>query len=160
MATGRQVLSNLIKGTVPFEGVDNGDFYYQRVLVKTASGTLAVAPIGTPLVWNETTNGYEVFVAQTIPTTITGTNKLPDAAPVCITVGTRDGVGSNLADATATTTGVEMEVVFRGPINVSDKGIVWGSVNATNQALFWTQLEKQRINRVPDATVVTPYFVN
>lgn len=155
-STIRKRLSELIKGYDTFQDDAGVNFNFAIVDVK---GTLAVDPIGTPLVWNNTTSSFEVYIAQDF-SSIT-TSPLPDKTPICITVGDHRGRGFNDSDVQLISgTATKMCVIFRGTAAISEAGLDWNAgTNATNQGLFKTKLEQQRIAVVTDADTVNPTYV-
>jgi len=154
-STKRRQISELIKGYDNFQYEKGINFYFATVDVK---GTAAIDPIGTPLVWNNTTSAFEVFIAQDF--SAIATSPLPDKSPICLTVGDNRGVGFNEADTQLIAdTATKMTVIFRGEAGVSEAGLDWGTANGTNQGLFKNKLEQQKIAIVESATEVTPSFI-
>lgn len=134
--------------------------HQQGVVVSFATvdvkGSTTIEPIGTPLVWNNTTSAFEVYVAQDI-SAVAGTPALPDGSPICVTVGTKEGHGVNRADVTLTSTATPMTVMFRSGAVVNE-GIEWGTAVAGDQAEFVLQLEKQGVVVIDAATTATPSY--
>ena len=151
----RKRLSELVKDYGSFADTAGVDFYFGRVDVK---GTGSVDPIGTPLVWNSVDSAFEVYLAQDIAL-VTTPSSLPNAAPICISVGPRKGKGFNVEDVTLSATAVEMTVLFRGVAAVIESGIDWGAADTTAKTAFNLELEKQQIVVAPEAETVDPKYV-
>lgn len=156
-ATARKFLTDLLKATDTFSEETAVRFNFDTI---TVEGTGTIAPIGTPVIWDNASGKFEVYVAQVIATVITtGGSPLKDGSVIGLLVGDAFGVGFNKADldltgdATAT-------VLYRGDAAILNEGIEWGSVSAPNQALFLAQLEAQRITTISNATVVTPVYTS
>jgi hypothetical protein len=157
-ATGRKYLTDLLKGVSTFHDDTHIRFNYATV---TLGGTATdVDPIGTPVIWVDANSQFEIYVAQDIAATITtGGSPLPDGSVIALTVGDEFGVGFNKHDLDLNDD-PDATVLFRGDAGVVDEGIEWGTADATAQAAFWAQLEKQRITRVANAEVVTPAYTS
>ena len=158
VATSRKHVSELVKGVASF-GDDHGlNYNYATVNVR---GTLTIDPVGTVLIYNGTTDDFEVFVAQVIATEAAKAqtnNSLPDKAILCVTVGTAEGVGFNKADVLLQA-GVDtpFTVMFRGPSGISSDGIEANGSVILDQA--YLQFEKQGIAVSAPAEVVVSSFV-
>lgn len=151
--TSRKHESELVKAFNKM-GHEQGVVYsFASVPVK---GSTTIEPIGTPLVWNDIDSAFEVYVAQDI-SAVAGTPALPNGAPICVTVGTKEGKGVNRADVTLSSTATEMTVMFRSGAVVAD-GIEFGAAAAPAIAAFRLQLEKQGIAVIDAATAVNPSF--
>ncbi len=135
------------------EGAINYHFAAAQVV-----GSSAIEAMGIPVVWNSTNDNFEIFVAQDI-SAITESSNLPNGAPVAVVVGTKEGRGINRADVTLSTTAQPLTVMYRGEGAVKAAGINFGSANATNIALFKTQLEKQGIAVVDAAATAAPNYI-
>lgn len=153
--TSRKHLSETVAAVSNFGTEQGVNYTYAKVPVK---GSGDIEPIGTPVVWNNATSAYEVYVAQDIAA-VAGTPALPNGAPIGVTVGTYESVGTNYADVTLSSTATEMYVLFRGEAAVKDAGIEWGTATAGDQAEFKLQLEKQGIAVVSQNTLAAPAFV-
>lgn len=154
--SGREMFSNLVKGVSTIEREMFLNYHYVRVMVE---GTTTISPIGTPLVWDATAAAFVVYVAQDLAL-VTAASSLPNGSPVCITVGTREGYGFNRADVLLNnTTGVEMTVLYRGPAQIVNDAIKWGTATAGDQAEFIAALEDQDISVVDAAEIVDPSFI-
>jgi hypothetical protein len=150
----RKVVSELVKAIADFENIGAVDYNFSRV---GCIGSTTIEAIGVPMVWDSVNSAFEVYVAQSIPTT---DSLLPDGAPVCLVVGQREGYGVNTADVTLSATAQELTVLFRGKASIVNEGITWGAVTAPNQALFLTALEKQLIAVTTSATSANPAYVS
>ena len=155
--TSRRQVSEVLKVVTPFQHDYGINYSFARVM---AQGTLTIDPIGTILIYNGTSTDWEVFVAQDIATEQAksqAANELPDQAILCVTVGTAEGVGKNVADVTLDTNDQEFTVLFRGPAAISALGIDANGSVILDEAFL--QLEKQGIAIVDDATSADPSFV-
>lgn len=155
-STKRRQLSELLAGYDNFQDTSGVNFHFATVDVE---GTLAINPIGTPLVWDNTASSFAVYIAQDFSALTT--SPLPDKTPICITVGDNRGVGFNDADVQLqATTPVKMTVLFRGDASIMEAGLDWNAgTNSTNQGLFKAKLEQQKIAITETATDVTPSFI-
>ena len=156
VATTRNYLSDLLKAG----GCEDLTYNTARVLVKKASGTKAVNPIGLALIWDNSISAFrEMLVTDTIPSTA---SSLPNASPAALSVGDGTGAGNALSDVTLSSAGVYMDVLFRGS---DDIAVVYDGINfestATNteKGLFRVQLEKQGILVSAKSTAVTHTYV-
>lgn len=155
-ATGRPILSDLVKGVSSFEENTLTNFNTKAV---TVGGTATIGTIGIPVVWVTANARFEVFVAQVIDTVAGSDSPLPGGAKVALLIGDKFGAGFNKADVDLSAGDVTMTALYRGDATVSNNGIVWGAVSAPNQALFLAELETQRITTIDNADVVTPSYV-
>lgn len=157
VSTSRRQISELLKVVTPFQHDYGINYSFGRVM---AQGTLTINPIGTVLIYNGTSSDWEVFVAQDIATEqlkSQAANELPDNAILCVTVGTYEGVGKNVADVTLDGTDQEFTVLFRGPAAISSLEIDANGSVILDEA--YLQLEKQGIAIVASATAADPSFV-
>ena len=156
VATTRNYLSDLLKAG----GSEDLTYNTARVLVKKASGTKVVNPIGLSVIWDSSITAFrEMLLADTIPATA---SSLPNASPVALTVGDGTGVGNALTDVTLSSAGVYMNVLYRGSddIEVVYEGINFESTaTGTEKGLFRVQLEKQGIMVSAKSTAVTHTYV-
>ena len=150
VATTRKYLSDVIKT----RDADSFTFASARVLVKTLSGTKVIDPMGLALIWDNTISAFrELNSADTAPV---AASSLPSTVGFCVAVGDGTGVGNALADVTLSTTGVSLDVIFRGgdDLAVIFEGINFsGTATNTEKTLFRTNLEKQGVqvqNRTSD----------
>lgn len=156
-ATQRGFISNLVAGVSSYEEDTKTNFNLETILV---GGTAAIGAIGIPVIYNEATEVFNVYVAQSISGAITaGGSPLPDGSVVGVLVGDRFGFGFDKQDVTLTADGVPMTVLYRGDATILNSGMVWGTADATAQAAFLAQLEQQRITTIETATVVTPTYL-
>jgi len=156
VATTRNYLSDLLKAG----GSEDLTYNTARVLVKKASGTKAVNPIGLALIWDNSISAFrEMLVTDTIPSTA---SSLPNASPAALSVGDGTGVGNALSDVTLSSAGVYMNVLFRGSDDIAAvyEGINFESTaTGTEKGLFRVQLEKQGILVSSESTAVTHTYV-
>ena len=156
IAEGRKYLSEVLAGQGAFEHEQGIDYYFARVGVVAGSAT-PVEPIGQVLVWNGT--NFELYVDQDISAIATDST-LPDGAPVCVSVGAKEGLGFNKEDVTLDTAPVELTVVFRGPAGILSNGLEWdGGSGAPEQAAFSLQMEKQGVAVDTTADQVVPTYL-
>lgn len=156
----RKMLTDLLTAVDTVYNTQFVNFSTHRVMVQ---GTGSIEPIGTPLVWNATDEMFEVYVDQPLvndpdaePPVDVGVSSLPGGHIVCVSVGTRHGVGLNAADVELTEEGVELSVVYRGPSQIKNDGIEWGTADANAQAAFILALERQNVSVVDAAVEVDP----
>lgn len=157
----RKMLTDLLAAVDTVYNTQFVNFSTHRVMVQ---GTGSIEPIGTPLVWNATDEMFEVYVDQPLvsdpdatPAVDVGSSSLPGGYVACISVGRREGVGLNKADIELNTDdGAEVSVLFRGPSQIKNDGIEWGTADPTAQAAFIKALELQNISVVDAATEVDP----
>ena len=155
-SVGRKIFSDLVKGYGKF-GYDAAVNVYFATVEVTGAGV--VDNIGIPLIWDDSTNSYVVYVAQDIAAAkATGTSPLAGGRVLALTVGDSTGRGINNADTTLSGTAVPMSVLFRGDAAVAKAGIIWNTTGAPAQALFQKELELQDVVFVENATVVTPTY--
>lgn len=151
--TSRKQLSETVKA---FDKMG----HEQGVVVSFASvpvkGSTTIEPIGTPMVWDNASSAFVVYVAQDI-SAVAGTPALPDASPICVSVGTKEGRGVNRDDVTLTATATQMTALFRSGAVVME-GIEWGAASAPAKAAFRLQLEKQGVVVVDAAVAANPSF--
>ena len=84
---------------------------------------------------------------------------LPNAVHICVTVGTKEGVGFNKDDVTLSGTSVEMPVIYRGEANLSDDGFEWGSIATVDQNEFLAALKRNGIAISESSTDAAPVFL-
>jgi len=155
-ATERPVLSDLIKGVMDFEEMTKTNFNFESV---TVGGTATIGNIGIPVIWVNGNSQFEVFIAQDIAAAVTaGNSPLPDGSVVGILVGDNFGAGFNKSDVDLSAGDVSRTILYRGDVTISNAGMVWGTANAANQALFLDAMQDQRITTIASATVVTPTY--
>ena len=153
VATTRPQTSTVLKSHDSYENVN---FNFATVLVKTASGTVTANPLGLTLIWDAGLSAFRQYLVTDNSFALTST--LPDAAPICVSLGDAQGIGFNTTDVTINTTGVYLSVIFRGAgeAELIEDGFVFAAgVLAGDKAEFRTQLEKQGIkvsNKLPTAT--------
>lgn len=90
--------------------------------------------------------------------TIVG-SPLPNNASACVTVGAKEGIGFNKAGILLSATAIKFTVIFRGPAQLANDGMEFGSVDAADIAEFKVALEKQGLSVVGSATNVVPSFI-
>lgn len=121
-------------------------YFTARVLVKTLSGTKSINPLGVALIWDNTISAFrELNAADVTPTQI---STLPDGGGVAVAVGDGTGAGNTLNNVTLSTTGVTLDVVFRGTddIKIVNDGINFsGTATNTEKTLFRVLLERAGI---------------
>ena len=139
-ATGRKYLSDLMKATDTFAEETAVRFNFDTVLV---GGSGTIDNVGIPLIWNNVASRFEVYVAQVIATVIaTGGSPLKDGSVICVSVGSKFGVGFNKAD-TDLTADVNMTALYRGDAVAAIVGVVWSKVSlrpGTNSEWFSDRL--------------------
>lgn len=156
--TGRKYLSELFKGVAPFAQLNGVRFNFATVDV---TGSDSVDNIGIPLIWNNTSSHFEVYVAQDIDTVIsTGGSPLPDGSVLGLSVGNFAGLGNNEADTDLSDSDAQMTLLYRGDAAIVEDEIIWGSAAGPAQTAFLAQLENQRITTVDNATTVTPAYTS
>lgn len=156
VATTRNYLSDLLKAG----GSEDLTYNTARILVKKASGTKVVNPIGLALIWDNSITAFrEMLLTDTIPATA---SSLPNASPVALTVGDGTGAGNALTDVTLSSAGVYMNVLYRGSDDIS---VVYEGINfestatGTEKGLFRVQLEKQGVMVSAKSTAVTHTYI-
>lgn len=153
VATTRPFTSSVLKSHDSYENVN---FNFATVLVKTASGTVTANPLGLTLIWDAGLSAFRQYLTSDNSFALTST--LPDASPICVSLGDSQGIGFNTTDVTITTGGIYLSVIFRGgpDAEIIEDGLVYAAGNdAGDKAAFRTQLEKQGIkvsNKLPAAT--------
>lgn len=153
VATTRPFTSSVLKSHDSYENVN---FNFATVLVKTSSGTTTVNPLGLALIWDAGLSAFRQYLTTDNSFALTST--LPDAAPICVSLGDAQGIGFNTTDVTITTSGIYLSVIFRGAgdAELIEDGIIYAAgVLTQDKADFRTQLEKQGIkvsNKSPAAT--------
>jgi len=157
-STGRPILSDLVKGYANFGNENAVRFNFDTVAVEGAGTT---DNIGIPLIWDNASGKFEVYVAQVIATVIsTGGSPLKDGSVLGLSVGDKLGLGMNKEDTNLADAAAQMTILYRGDAAISETGLVWGSADAGAQTAFLAQLELQRITTVDNATVVSPTYTS
>jgi len=172
IATGRRQLSQVLKGFTKFEDDFATNFSFSTILVG-AAGT--AEPIGTPVIFDNATSEFVVYVAQSISAAITaGNSPLPNGSVIAILVGEKEGRGFNKEDIDLTATSLNATAIFRGPASVVNTtsatagtptltgpqgGIYWQGSNDAQRAAFVLQLEIQDIAVQLNTEVIAPSFV-
>ncbi len=157
VATTRPFFSSLVKSHDSYENVN---YNFATVLVKTASGTKVVNPVGLALIWDAGLAAFREYLTTDNSFALSST--LPNQAPIAVSVGDSSGLGQAAADVTLTTTGVLLRVLFRGgdTTEIIEEGIVYAAgVLTGDKADFRVQLEKQGIKVSNDSPAATSSYV-
>ena len=157
-AQERGYISDVVAGVSFYEEDTKTNFHLETVLVGNATA-LSIGAFGIPVIWNNTTKVFNVYVAQSISDAVTaGGSPLPDGSVIGVLVGDRFGFGFNKADVALTATGVPFTILYRGPATILKTGMVFGTATTTAQDAFYAQLEQQGITTIATATSVTPSY--
>lgn len=158
LSTSRPILSDLLKGCSDYSSKSATRFNFATVGNVNSSAT--IDNIGFPLVWDDTTSRFQEFsnTGQIAAAITANTSPLPNAAPVCVTVGGRSGLGENYEDTDLNLTH-KLTVLFRGDATVVKEGFNWVAAGGADQLEFYKQLEKQGIAVITDAPESTPTHV-
>jgi hypothetical protein len=157
-STARPILSDVLKGYSDF-GKDNAIRYnFDTVAIEAG---VDIGNIGIPLIWDNASSKFEVYVAQVIATVIaTGGSPLENGSVVALAVGNSQGLGMNKADTDGTDPDAAQTVLFRGEAAIVDAGMVWGATAAPAQALFLAELALHGITTIANAEVVSPTYTS
>lgn len=159
IATSPKHLSEVIGGTFEFSDHLGVAFCYAQVNVE---GTTAIEPLGTPLIWNNTNESFEVYVDQDIAAvTTTGGSPLPGGHVICLSMGAHQGIGFSEGDVQLqAAVNTIFTVLYRGPAAIKTAGVEWGTADATAQAAFLARFEEQLITNITTATAIVPSYVS